>query len=197
MMPHGQNTSHVTYRVVEGTGVLRFVLRPSVHFRPHEAAVNESPAKAYTISATGSHYELSAGPDLPVLRMLLHGECAALTLDEKGAPNVPYRMEESRGYRRRRTAVEPGLFSRRREGRPGGHADCVDRAVGHHPCPLAGRRGSGRTRAPRAPSLDIRRASEDPFGAELVLAADQFIIRPAGRSRNSPARERRVTKCAR
>src|ERR671923_176719 len=45
LMPHGQNTVHVTYRLVHGDGAIRLALRPSVHFRPHESAVNESPAK--------------------------------------------------------------------------------------------------------------------------------------------------------
>src|SRR5947209_6007323 len=71
VMPHGQNTVHLTYRVVEGTDTVRFNLRPSVHFRGFEAAVDESPVQTYTIAATGRQYELSAGPDLPILRMML------------------------------------------------------------------------------------------------------------------------------
>jgi predicted glycogen debranching enzyme len=98
MMPHEQNTVHVTYRVLAGSGTVRFNLRPSVHFRGYEGAVDESPINTYTIAATGDHYELSAGPDLPILRMMLLGTRAALTLDAKGSPGVPYQMEETRGY---------------------------------------------------------------------------------------------------
>ena len=76
-MPHEQNTVHVTYRVVAGSGTVRFNLRPSVHFRSYDASVDESPVKVYTISSTGQQYELSAGPDLPVLRMMLLGTRAA------------------------------------------------------------------------------------------------------------------------
>src|SRR5258708_20352259 len=67
IMPHEQNTVQVTYRVVEGTGTVRFNLRPSVHFRGYEAAVDESPARIYTIAATGNQYELSANADRPTL----------------------------------------------------------------------------------------------------------------------------------
>ena len=37
VMPHGQNTVHVTYRLLSGDGPVRLTLRPSVHFRPYEA----------------------------------------------------------------------------------------------------------------------------------------------------------------
>ena len=181
LMPYCQNTSHVTYRVVEGTGVLRFALRPSVHFRPHEAAVNESPAKAYTIAATGNRYELSAGPDLPVLRMVLRGECAALTLDEKGAPNVPYRMEESRGYHGVGPLWSPGYF--RADAKGGQDVTLIastepwETILALSPGAAAAAEHERRQRL-----LAISRVPEqDEFGAELVLAADQFVIRPAGR----------------
>lgn len=36
LMPHGQNTTHVTYRLLEGDGPVRLTLRPSVHFRGYE-----------------------------------------------------------------------------------------------------------------------------------------------------------------
>src|SRR3954468_10579893 len=73
LMPHGQNTVHITYRVVEGDGTVRFNLRPSVHYRGYEASVDDTTAKAYTIAARGQQYELSAGSDLPILRMRLIG----------------------------------------------------------------------------------------------------------------------------
>jgi predicted glycogen debranching enzyme len=181
VMPYCQNTSHVTYRVVEGTGTLRFALRPSVHFRPHEAAVNESPAQSYTIAANGNRYELSAGTDLPVLRMLLHGECAALTLDEKGAPNVPYRMEESRGYLGVGPLWSPGYF--RADAKIGQDVTLIasteawETVVALSPGAAESAEHERRERL-----LAISGTPEhDTFGGELVLAADQFIIHPAGR----------------
>src|SRR4051794_18585314 len=181
VMSYGQNTSHVTYRVIEGTGVLRFALRPSVHFRPHEAAVNESPAKEYTISATGNRYELSAGENLPVLRMLLRGECAALTLDEKGAPNVPYRMEESRGYHGVGPLWSPGYF--RADAKVGEEVTLIastepwETILALSPGAAAAAERERRERLLAISGIP----EEDEFGRELVLAADQFVIRPAGR----------------
>ena len=123
VMPHGQNTVHLTYRVVEGTDTVRFNLRPSVHFRGYEAAVDESPVQTYTIAATGRQYELSAGPDLPILRMMLTGSKAALTLDEKGASGVPYQMEETRGYQWKGSLWSPGYF--RADAQPGEQVSLV------------------------------------------------------------------------
>jgi len=185
LMPYGQNTVHVNYRVVEGEGIVRMALRPSVHFRPHEAAVNESPAKTYTISATENRYEVSAGPDLPVLRMTLHGEKAALTLDEKGAPAVPYKMEESRGYHAMGPLWSPGYFRADAQ-----HGHDVTLIASTEPwetilaLPPASAAVAEHERRHRLVAIAGHVADGD-FGGELVLAADQFIIRPAGRIEES------------
>ena len=41
LMPHGQNTVHVNYRIAQRRRTVRLELRPSVHFRPHDAPVSE------------------------------------------------------------------------------------------------------------------------------------------------------------
>ena len=73
IMPHGQNTTHVTYRLLAGRGRVRLSLRPSIHFRPYDAPVDESPSLAYTVTATRAPLRMSAGPDSPGLRLRLHG----------------------------------------------------------------------------------------------------------------------------
>src|SRR5439155_589725 len=75
-----------------------------------EVAVDESIPQAYSVTATANRYEVSAGPNLPRLRMTLNGDRATLTLDERGAPHVPYKMEESRGYRWIGSLWSPGYF---------------------------------------------------------------------------------------
>jgi len=185
VMPHGQNTVHLTYRVLEGDGTVRFNLRPSVHYRGYEAAVDEAVPQIYTIAATGQQYELSAGPDLPVLRMRLIGTRAALTLDEKGASDIPYQMEETRGYQWKGSLWSPGYFR-------------ADAAVGESVALIA---SAERWDTVLALSPEVAAAAEterrrrliaigappqdDTFAAELMLAADQFIIRPAGRIEES------------
>ena len=181
VMPHEQNTVHVTYRVLAGTGTVRFNLRPSVHFRGYGDPVDESPAKTYTIAATGQHYELSAGPELPILRMMLLGTRGALTLDEKGTPGVPYRMEETRGYQWQGSLWSPGYF--RADAEVGEQVSLIasaepwDTVTALSPEGAAGAEYERRRRL-----VAIAHVPEgDTFAGELVLAADQFIIRPAGR----------------
>ena len=180
LMPHAQNSVDVTYRLLEGDGPVRVALRPSVHFRPHEAAVNQSQATSYSITASGGRYEVSAGTDLPSLRMVLHGARAALTLDEKGAPRVPYSMEESRGYESIGSLWSPGYF----------RADLSKDS----PVTLIASTESWETLEALPPGAALPRevdrrgrlieiaGIEDSFGSELVLAADQFIIQPVGRT---------------
>src|SRR3954466_9625667 len=98
LMPHGHNTTHVTYRLLSGDAPIRLTLRPSIHFRSYEAPVTDGGSLPYSVSAVKNHYEVCAGPGLPVLRLRLHGERAALTLDEVGTSDVSYTMEKLRGY---------------------------------------------------------------------------------------------------
>jgi predicted glycogen debranching enzyme len=181
LMPHAQNTVHLTYRVVEGDGTVRFNLRPSVHYRGYEASVDESAVQSYTIAATGNRYELSAGPDLPVLRMMLLGERGALTLDEKGASAVPYHMEQTRGYQWKGSLWSPGYF--RADAQKGQQISLIASAETWDTVDaLSAEEAAAAERERRRRLLAIANVpEEDTFAGELVLAADQFIIRPAGR----------------
>ena len=65
LMPHGHNTTHLTYRLVSGKGPVRLTLRPSIHFRSYEAPVTEGGSLPYTVNAMKNHYEVCAGPGFP------------------------------------------------------------------------------------------------------------------------------------
>jgi predicted glycogen debranching enzyme len=183
VMPHGQNTVHVTYAVLDGQGTVRFNLRPSVQYRGYETPVDQPLTNVYTISATGSRYELCAADasDLPVLRMMLFGERAALTLDERGIGSVPYKMEEDRGYEWIGSLWSPGYF--RADAKAGESISLVasaepwDTLLALAPSDAAHAERERRRRLIAIANVP----QEDTFAAELVLAADQFIIRPAGR----------------
>ncbi len=182
LMPYGQNTVHVSYRMLEGDAPLRLSLRPSVQFRSYEMAVNESPAEIYTLTAVGGRYELSAGPELPVLRLLLHGDRAALTLDEKGMSAVPYQMEKTRGYQDVGSLWSPGYFradiDKHATATLVASTEAWDTVLALDPAEAESAEVDRRRRL-----LSIAgRQSEERFSAELVLAADQFIITPAGRA---------------
>ncbi len=182
VMPHAQNSVHLTYQVVEGEGSVRFVLRPSVHFRPHDAPVDEATHRTYTVSSTGNRYEVSSGSDLPMLRLMLHGERAALTLDEKGSTGVPYRMEKSRGYQWQGSLWSPGYF---RADATAGQAVTLVASTERWESLQALSPGAAEDaeRERRLRLIEIAGTpADDTFEGQLVLAADQFIIRPAGRA---------------
>jgi predicted glycogen debranching enzyme len=181
LMPHGQNTVHVSYRLLSGQGPVRLTLRPSVHFRPYEAPVAADPTIGYTLTATHHGYELFSSTEIPPLRMVLHGRHAALTLDAKGTSDVPYQMEANRGYHAVGSLWSPGYF----------RADLVpDQTVTLtastdewdeiHALQPADARDAEKERRRRL--LAIAGHGQTGLAAEIVLAADQFIISPAGRA---------------
>jgi predicted glycogen debranching enzyme len=181
LMPHGQNTVHVSYRLLEGDGPVRLSLRPSLHFRPYEAAVDAAPGEAFTVTAVPGRYEVGAGPDLPTLRLMLHGERGALTLDARTA-HVSYHMEKSRGYESVGTLWSPGYF---RADLGGGEAvTLVASTESWDVVEALTPEAAAAAEAERRHALVDRAtaAREDHLAAQLVLAADQFIITPAGRA---------------
>jgi predicted glycogen debranching enzyme len=182
LMPYGQNTVHITYRLLEGEGPVRLSLRPSIQFRGYEESVDTARVPSYTLTACGDRYEVSGGVEIPPLRMMIHGERPALTLDEKGASDVPYEMERSRGYASVGSLWSPGYF--RADLAPGEDVTLVAsteswdtlRALRPEDGEIAERERRRRLLAIAGPAAD------SPWASELVLAADQFIITPAGRA---------------
>jgi predicted glycogen debranching enzyme len=182
LMPYGCNTVHLTYRLVEGDGPVRLTLRPSVQFRGHEEPVDRSGSDRYVLTACQGQYEIADGSDIPPLRLQLHAGQGAFTLDEKGASAVPYEMERRRGYPAVGPLWSPGYF--RADLRPGSDITVVAStddwdvilALTPDAAAQAERERRRRLLAIAAP------AAADSLEAELVLAADQFIISPAGRA---------------
>ena len=96
-MPHLQNTTHVTYRLLSREPV-RLELRPLVAFRLHEAPVNHPVAAPYALQAFGDRFEIVPGADMPSLRLFLYGDEKAFTV-----------MPETYRHVRVRARTEPRL----------------------------------------------------------------------------------------
>jgi len=182
VMPYAQNTVHVTYRHIGGGAPVRLSLRPSVQFRSYEAPVNSPLAAAYSLKSTGTHHEVSGEGDVPPLRLTLDGPRAALTLDERGHARVPYEMERQRGYDWIGTLWSPGYF--RADLAPD---EPVTLMASTEPwetiLALNAEQANDAEDDRRRRLLSIARCEDqEDVVAELVLAADQFIITPAGRA---------------
>jgi predicted glycogen debranching enzyme len=185
VLPHMQNTVHVSYRLLEGEGPVRLKLRPSVHFRAHEAPVSASHTGPCPIQWQDQRLEICSNSPLPPLRLFVHGGKVAFTLDSTGLPNVLYRVEESRGYESVGDLWSPGYYR-------------VNLAVGEPATLVASTEQWDTVMALRpedALQLEQARRSRlisiaDPTvrtgpSSELVLAADQFLITPAGRTEDA------------
>ncbi len=191
VLPHGQNTAFINYSLLSGDDNVRLVLRPSIHFRPHETPVSAELESTYTLTVGEDRYEISSGTDLPPLRLLLDGQNASLTVDRARIEKVTYRIEERRGYPAEGDLWSPGFF----------HADLRKdcdatlilsseswenmRALSPAFAVQseAERKRRILTVASKRLDKDVPGLVEDhPTVAELVWAADQFLITPAGRT---------------
>lgn len=181
VLAHGQNTVHLEYVLADGPGPCALSLRPGVHFRPHDAPVS-APLQRYRFTAEEGRYELEAvGASLPPLRLLVDGPRASFVLERERVPELVYRVERSRGYDAQGDLWSPGEFQvELAAGRPvvlvaSTEPWAVAAALPARVALLAERERRRRL-LERAPAC----ARSGP-AAELVLAADAFVVAPTGR----------------
>jgi predicted glycogen debranching enzyme len=182
LMPYRQNTVHVHYSQLSGNGPVRLQLSPALHFRPHETRVNEPLPPHYRLAVQGNQYEISAGPEIPGLRLLLHGEQAALTFGGGQRREICYRVEADRGYESFGLLWSPGSFSA--DLAPGQDVTLIASTEPWNiVTALTPDEAQMAEHERRQRLLDMAPAvcRQGP-AAELVLAADQFLITPAGRA---------------
>ena len=185
VMPHRQNTTCIIYRLLDGPRV-RIELRPAVHFRNYEASVAKPMQGGYRLGLQGGHYEIACDDaTLSPLRILVHGANPAFLQDERELAELHYRVEADRGYDAAGRLWSPGAFG-------------VDLAPGVTTALVASTE-EVETLAALSPdeALDAERYRRDQLlraapaplqsgvAAELVLAADQFLIVPVGRRRDA------------
>jgi predicted glycogen debranching enzyme len=182
-LTHMQNTVRVMYQLIDGAEQVELGLRPSVNFRAQEAPVSEPLGWPYEFRAIGDRYELSLkGSPLPPLRLTLRAGDVTFTLKGKRIDNVLYPVEEHRGYQAHGDLWSPGYY--RLPLRKGQRAALVASTEPFEQIEiLEPEQALGAERARRR-RLIAQAAPEARSGtpAELVLAADQFIITPAGRT---------------
>ncbi|HEX7835983.1 MAG TPA: amylo-alpha-1,6-glucosidase [Kofleriaceae bacterium] len=183
VMPHRQNTVYVTYTRKSGDGPLRLTLDPWVHFRPHEGALSGPIEGVYAVRAIAGHYEIEDIRDvgLPPLRLKLVGGDGKFSINDRRIRNVRYLIEQSRGYDASGDLYSPGSFTTTL--RPGESIGLVASVEDWRTIDaLTPAQAVAAERMRRERLVEIAHpALHTSVGSELVLAADQFIINPAGR----------------
>jgi glycogen debranching enzyme len=205
LLPYRQNTVHVIYELIKGKGTLKLKLRPSMNIRHHELPVNTPLAKPYVLKAIEGRFEITAGGGLPALRMFITGTRTGFTVEEHTICQIQYSVEESRGYECAGDLWIPGYFRVNMEKdkcsalvastEPWETCQCLTpdealkseyerrekliTAAATHPLipSWEGTEGWG-------VSSSSSHGREGRF-SELILAADQFIITPAGRTEDA------------
>lgn len=185
MLIHGQNTVHIGYTFLSDNENARIELRPSFQFRPHEADVAEVSATDYVMQIKGSQYEISAGDPYPPLRLFLEGQDATFTHDGGSLRELPYQVEAERGYRSRGHLWSPGYFGATlHRGRRATLIASTEQWATVFALSPDEAIASDAERRRRLLSMAHPQAQQAP-AAELVIAADQFIISPAGRQEDA------------
>jgi predicted glycogen debranching enzyme len=180
VMRHLQNTVDVLYRSVGG-GTARLKLRPWISFRGLEAAVDAVSGDALIFSAQQDLYEVSAGDRRPPLRLHVEGGNASFELYGGTRSEIQYGVEAERGYASRGTLWSPGVFNVVMN--PAAQVHLVASTEPWHAIlALSAREALGYEEQRRRRLISIAHPSlRNGAPAELVLAADSFVIKPEGR----------------
>jgi predicted glycogen debranching enzyme len=177
---HRQNTTHVLYRLLSNQESATLELRPSVHFRGHDESLHRLITDEYVLTAHGQRYEISS-PSYPPLRLCVRDGNTGFTHRSGHFAEIAYQHEADRGYHSSGRLWSPGYFTV--ELRPN-LATTLIASTEDWQTVLA-------LEPAEALESDLERrkrlvaaahpAAQEGTAAELVLAADQFIITPAGR----------------
>jgi predicted glycogen debranching enzyme len=183
LLPYGQNTVHVNYRMSGAGQGVRLILRPHLHFRGHELPVEEGYDQSCRLHVLDRRFEVHSDhhPQLPPLRMTMLGREAQLVLEGGSFEEFFYRIEAARGYAARGRVWTPGRFR-------------AELALGEECTLIASTETWDRIQAltpQQALQAEHARrerlleqadpAARSGRAGELVLAADQFIIAPFSR----------------
>ncbi|MGV3771427.1 MAG: amylo-alpha-1,6-glucosidase [Verrucomicrobiales bacterium] len=184
LLIHRQNTVHVTYKLLSGDPV-EIHLRPSMHFRPHEGNVSAPIEEPYEVHIHGRKVEVVAGESLPKLRMHLFAAQGSLTHDYGSQREIFYQHDADRGYESRGVLWSPGYFTLKLEtgesATLAASTESWSSILALSPVEAAAAELERRKKLIETADPSAR----EGIPAELVLAADQFIITPAGREQDA------------
>jgi predicted glycogen debranching enzyme len=179
-MVHTQNTTCITYTLLQGQG--RLDIQPALHVRSHEGSVEGPPHAKYRFTSVEQGFELCVSETLPPLKFAWQGEQSNFHTDIEQITNLRYRIEQSRGYDWQGGLWSPGGFAADLStGKPASlvlSTESWENVQALAPVQVFGLETERRRRLLQLASEPAR----EGVPAELVLAADQFLITPIGRT---------------
>jgi predicted glycogen debranching enzyme len=184
LLPYLQNTVHVTFRLVDGDERLPLRLGLVVHNRSHDAPVNTPLPMPFVLERAKLGHELSVR-DLPCLRLALLGSAAPFIDERRNLAQRVYAIEQSRGYETHGVPWTVGYFKAEVT-----RTQPVTLIASTEPWEIvAALQPEDALRAElerrsRKVAAAVPAAQHD-LGAELVIAADQFIVKPVARARDT------------
>ncbi len=177
-----QNTVVLRYELIRGDGPVKIELQPSVNFRPHEERPHaDNLDEQYSISHCDGRHEIRLSDSkLPPLRLALEaGE--SHFIEESGQSSFDYREEKNRGYHSEGKLWTPGIFrstlTRQAPVTLFASTEPWGSIQVHRSNTAFDAERRRRRRMMELPDPSLRSG----VAAQLILAADQFVITPAGR----------------
>ncbi|MEO8071094.1 MAG: amylo-alpha-1,6-glucosidase [Acidobacteriota bacterium] len=210
VMPFGENTTYVSFRLLEATAPARLRIAPLMHVRPHDDTVSAAPATPPQLTIEGPTIEMNFPATWPNLRLMIAGPGVTCAFDAPEDVAVEYSVERARGYDFAGSLWMPGwiempleidqevaLVASTEEWDRLSSRTCAD-ARAHEMARRAqlivrGAAAAGSLAGAKAPTDSIggakaptdsiggAKAPTDSIEAELTIAADAFLITPVGR----------------
>ncbi|HLU77879.1 MAG TPA: amylo-alpha-1,6-glucosidase [Burkholderiales bacterium] len=179
VMSHMQNTVFVQYKLLRGEP-LRLQVRPFVAFRRQDAVLEPRDYSAFKLSIDGNEHEVQL-QDAPLsLRFGMRPTDCAFVADAVEEHDVLFRKERDRGYDHSENQYSPGYFAL--DLQADAPATFVATVHGWEALNIDAGQAieAERNRVERL--LAIAPASaRSGFPAQLVMAADQFLVIPGSR----------------
>jgi predicted glycogen debranching enzyme len=182
LLNQGQNTAVIEYALVSAPSPARLRLRPGFNFRGHDSPVSARLQDSYAVTHSNSFCEIHAADVSLVLRLQCHR--AAAFVPEIERATIVFEAERSGGYDFEGSLYSPGFFAIEiSEGQE------IALTASTEDCDVMEmlRPAEARQRAFERRRALLQRAPvalRTGFGAELTLAADQFIFQPTGRQKD-------------
>ena len=178
IMPYGQNTVYVEYRLLEGDS-LSLRLRPFLTFRMPDAPLDQARQPPFPITILGTRYEAYLCEGVSPLKLCLRPQCGVFVADYQVSKGISYRVDRDRGSLHVENLASPGYFTVELS------RDCpVAFVASMEPWEVLDYTAESIFLAERQRlnKLGLQLGEgKDEFETLLAVAADQFVIFPGSR----------------